>query len=152
MAKIVSIENDVVEIGEDNGNLFEVRKADLNFEARVGDIVDVFRSEGKTKIVLSNDLKSNVSQSGQGININLSQNVGQQSAPVYVATGKVVNKMTYCLLCFFVGCFGVHKFYAGKIGMGIVYLFTVGLFGIGVLIDLISGLTKKADANGNIIV
>lgn len=49
---------------------------------------------------------------------------------------------TELLLCLFLGGFGVHKFYRGKIGMGLVYLFTGGLFGIGWLIDVISLLKK----------
>lgn len=43
--------------------------------------------------------------------------------------------IAYILLIFF-GLIGVHKFYLGKAGMGILYIFTVGLFGIGVLIDI----------------
>ena len=42
------------------------------------------------------------------------------------------------LLCFFLGAFGAHKFYRRQFGMGIVYLLTAGLFGIGSLIDLIT--------------
>ena len=41
------------------------------------------------------------------------------------------------LLCIFLGTLGAHKFYRKKIGMGILYLFTMGLFGVGVLVDLI---------------
>lgn len=53
-----------------------------------------------------------------------------------------LNKWIAFALCIFLGCFGAHKFYEGKYGMGILYLFTMGLFGFGILIDLIVILTK----------
>lgn len=56
--------------------------------------------------------------------------------------GREKNKWVAVLLCFFLGGFGAHKFYEGKVGMGILYLFTVGLFGIGWLIDFIALLLK----------
>ena len=45
-------------------------------------------------------------------------------------------------LCLFVGAFGAHKFYEGRILLGIVYLCTRGLFGVGVIVDLIILLFK----------
>ena len=45
-----------------------------------------------------------------------------------------------CLI--FLGVLGGHKFYEGKVGMGILYLFTGGLFCIGWIIDIIVLLTK----------
>ena len=42
------------------------------------------------------------------------------------------------ILCLTLGYLGVHKFYAGKKKMGIIYLFTAGLCGIGWIVDLIA--------------
>ncbi len=44
---------------------------------------------------------------------------------------------TVCwILLTFLGIFGAHRFYMGKIVTAIIYLFTGGLFGIGYLYDL----------------
>lgn len=56
--------------------------------------------------------------------------------------GRPKNKWTAFFLCLFLGEFGAHKFYEGKAGMGILYLFTLGLFGIGWIVDTISYLFK----------
>lgn len=58
---------------------------------------------------------------------------------------KLKNKWVSFVLCLFLGFLGAHKFYEGKAGMGILYLLTVGLFGIGVIIDLIVILTKPKE-------
>lgn len=53
---------------------------------------------------------------------------------------KPKNKWIALLLCIFTVC--GHKFYEEKIGMGILYLFTLGLLGIGWAIDIIVLLFK----------
>jgi len=53
------------------------------------------------------------------------------------------NKWLAIIFCVFFGYFGAHKFYENKIGMGILYLCTFGLCGIGVIIDLIALLQKS---------
>lgn len=53
------------------------------------------------------------------------------------------------LLCVFLGYFGAHRFYAGRILMGIVYLLTLGLFGVGWLVDIVLvALGRMRDGNG----
>lgn len=41
------------------------------------------------------------------------------------------------LLCFFLGVLGIHRFYVGKIGTGILQLVTFGGLGIWTLIDFV---------------
>lgn len=47
------------------------------------------------------------------------------------------SKTTALLLCIFVGYLGVHDFYVGKIGKGILMMLTGGLFCIGWIVDII---------------
>ena len=42
------------------------------------------------------------------------------------------------ILLTFLGVFGVHRFYMGKVWSGLLYLFTLGLFGIGILYDFLT--------------
>lgn len=62
-----------------------------------------------------------------------------KSAPIHK---KMCDKVVSVLLCLFLGGVGAHKFYEGKIGMGVLYILTAGLFGIGSLVDFIVILCK----------
>lgn len=57
--------------------------------------------------------------------------------------GTFNKKLFFC--CLIGGSFGLHKFINGEIFMGIVYLLTGGLWGIGVIIDLIRIVTNNYD-------
>lgn len=87
-------------------------------------VEELSKSSGQPQIVINNE------------NINANNNINRG----YV--GKQKSKGVALLLCFFLGFLGGHKFYEGKIGMGILYILTAGLFGIGVIIDFICLLFK----------
>ena len=54
------------------------------------------------------------------------------------------------LLCFFLGVFGAHRFFLGKIGSGVAQLLTFGGLGLWALADLIILVTGNfKDAEGN---
>lgn len=63
-------------------------------------------------------------------NVNVNVNVGNPMVSDKSRTAAL-------LLCFFLGGLGIHRFYVGKVGTGILWLLTLGLFGIGSLIDFI---------------
>lgn len=64
--------------------------------------------------------------------VNVSVNVGPKACSKWVAL----------LLCVFLGVFGAHKFYERKYLLGVLYIFTLGLLGVGVLIDFFRLLFK----------
>lgn len=82
----------------------------------------------------------------------------QPTQHVYVTVeqpkGKPVSKVSYVLLAFFLGGFGIHNFYAGKVGLGILYLVFCWTFipAIAAGIQAIIALCKNADADGKIYV
>lgn len=71
-------------------------------------------------------------------------NINNNQTPVYNARNDrhMKSKWLAFFLCLFGGGLGLHKFYEGKFLLGILYLCTGGLVGIGWVIDLIVLLFK----------
>lgn len=84
-------------------------------------------------------------QQGPSININNASNsISNATASNQVFAGgpnpygiSPKSRLVTLLLCFFLGAFGIHRFYNGKIGTGILYIFTGGLCGFGIVVDFI---------------
>ena len=60
--------------------------------------------------------------------------------PMFDAQGRPASpksRLAAALIAWFLGVFGVHRFYVGKIGTGLLMLVTLGGLGIWVLIDFV---------------
>ena len=94
------------------------------------------------KLLTKNTIKTNLSAPAVKVynykaakyNSNLKNNSSTSGADIDWGTAAI---------CFFFGYLGVHRFMKGDVGMGILYLLTGGLCGIGVIIDLIKILQGK---------
>ena len=95
-----------------------------------------------------NGIPNNTTINQGSTNYNVNNNNTDYDSDIY--SNK--NKWVALILALFFGVFGIHKFYVGKIGMGILYLLTGGLFYIGVIVDLVIILTGSAkDSEGKIL-
>lgn len=126
-----------LEDAEDTGYRFEMGRIRAQREAERQSVFKRGeRSAPLGQIVINNfNAPSKHEASSRSVNTN----AANQAA---VNTGKEKNKWTAFLLCLLFGYFGLHKFYEGKTGMGILYLFTVGLFCIGWIVDIFAILAK----------
>lgn len=97
---------------------------------KCGRQVEELKKSGSEPIIINNN------------NNNSSSSSSSAAAVAGFGFNRARNKWVALALCICLGWLGAHKFYEGKIGMGLLYLFTCGLFFVGVVIDIISLLTK----------
>jgi TM2 domain-containing membrane protein YozV len=74
----------------------------------------------------------------QGLLKDMSEQQAQQFAVMYRSKRKDPLTILLLTLLGFISIAGVQRFIVGQVGMGLLYLFTVGLCFIGTIIDLVS--------------
>ena len=67
--------------------------------------------------------------------VNTNTNTNTNGYPPRADTYPYKSRWTAFFLCLFLGYFGVHRFYVGKVGSGIVYILTGGFFFVGWALD-----------------
>lgn len=160
MGEIIKIEFDSIVVGIDDGSVVRVNLSDVNFIPQIGDRVKVFKDD--KGYLLSKIKEKKIVEKESYSDYDFEKNVPDESSKVtnnyYINTSiqnkKKVNKLSYVLLAFFLGGFGGHKFYSGKIGTGILYLIFSRTFipSIIAFIEFLIALTKTSDENGEIYV
>lgn len=98
---------------------------------------------------------------GTGLSYSTSKKMGAPTAAasadpivpeVAVPVRSQKSKGVALVLCVPLGYMGIHRFYVGKIGTGILWLLTLGCFGIGWIVDIVMLCCNKfADKSGAII-
>ena len=72
----------------------------------------------------------------------------ERAAERRFVSGPVDYNLTWILLTF-LGLFGIHRFYMGKIFTGILYLCTGGLFLVGILYDFLTLNEQLSEINSD---
>lgn len=86
-------------------------------------------------------------------NANICMKCGVSLKSENLIEGEGKDWLTTLLLCFFLGVFGIHRFYTGHTAIGVVQLLTLGGCGIWALIDFIMIIVGSfRDAKGNMLV
>lgn len=165
MGEIIKIEIDSIVVGMDDGSVVRVNLSDINFLPQIGDRVKVFKdndgyllSKVTEEKIVENKNFVEKENTPDDFKRDALDDSGKITNNYYINTNiqnkKKVNKIAYVLLAFFLGGFGGHKFYSGKIGTGILYLIFSWTFipSIIAFVEFIIVLTKSSDENGEIYV
>ena len=139
-----------------NPRFFECCDCGMRFVARADGSLQrtTFYGEGpgsRARGAANTYVPQNPANGSVNYNVNNTYNTVYVQQPAYNQSFK--NRWIALILCFFFGIFGVHYFYLGRPGMGVLYLLTLGLFGFGWFVDLLRILLHGIkDGNGYMVI
>lgn len=135
----------------------------LKFNINKKSVGLTFGGKGFSHTINSSGRKTTtVGLPGTGLSYS-SINAGNKASDEYVSPDEYVqeaeslgegqySRKIALFLCIVFGLIGGHRFYVKKIGSGVLYLFTVGLFGIGWVVDIIKIASGSfRDASGYLL-
>ena len=128
------------------GLSLNVGKKGISVSAKIGNTTINSRGRMTTRIAPGISYSTNLAEGNRNKRPSISSNTNVVNNEIRRNSGLEKDKKKAIILCClgFVGISGIHKFYEGKIGMGILYLLTFGLFFIGTVVDLIVLMGKPS--------
>lgn len=99
------------------------------------------------KLLLLSNIDSEELMYIQNTMKDMSEQQQNQFIMIYQGKRKDTQTILFCTLAGFMGIAGIQRFLIGDIGLGVVYLFTLGFCGIGTIIDLINNKSLAGDFN-----
>lgn len=142
MAKIIEIQEQTILV-KDGLKTTPILKSAFTFEPMIGDEVNIYQSGANIAVLKVDPSVTNDKKFSR-------KEIMTQLFPKTA----FVTKWKYCILAFFVGGWGIHKFYAGKWGQGILYILlsSLGISGILATIDMVIALFKRTNDEKKIAV
>lgn len=134
MSEILELSGDSVKLGLDSGEVVRAPISSVGFaNPKVGDRIKLYK-DGERAIIKRAD----------GTSVADGKNRTNDKDYRYI------NKITYILITFFLGCLGVHRFMRGQVGIGILMiLFGWLTFGVWWLVEFIISLAKLSTYRGD---
>lgn len=136
---------------DENGNLIDAEDYyPLPYGAKVG-LLSFYSITGLISLVLTLKYKP-IPPSLNNLTFRSTRSANPSPLPSKSDNQSEKEFLPVLLLCFFVGYLGIHRFFVGKMGTGVLMLLTFGGFGIWLLIDFILILTNHfKDSDGKIV-
>jgi len=137
--KVISETGTTFTIGNEEGICKTVDRAKVPFYPRIGDSIVEFVNENTKEYIYVEGKEKSVTKDYGCYLENLNKK-------------KKVKKLTYLLLSFLLGGLGVHKFYSGKIVLGILYVLFCWTYipSLIAIVEFFIAACKPSDENGYI--